>query len=257
MRMRSKLPALPPSWRGRGATLLSLLSLALRLPAGAQALAPDTAATAAAVVAAGRAYAAALGTDRMLYDGPEYTDYTTPGTRGHQFFEQPQAQTGSVAYRGGTFADVPLSYDLLRDELLLFYPSLTATTVVPAAHVAGFTLGSRRFVRLVGDTLAGTLPTGYYELLADGPVRLLARHRKQVRQTIISQALTLEYQQTDELFVRTPAATAAVTSLKKLLALLPAHQAELQRYARQQHLSFRPADRAASAGQLLRYYYSL
>ena len=255
MRVRVNLPALPPWWRGRVAVLLSLLSLALRLPAAAQA--PDTAATTAAVAAAGRTYAAALGTDRMLYDGPEYVDYTTPGTRGHQFFEQSQAQTGSVAYRGGTFVDVPLGYDLLRDELLLFYPSLTATIVLPAAHVAGFTLGSRRFVRLVGDTLAGALPTGYYELLAEGPVRLLARHRKLVHQTIISQALTLEYQQADELFVRTPTTTAAVTSLKKLLALLPAHQTELQRYARQQHLSFKPTDRAASAGQLLRYYYSL
>ncbi|WP_223648445.1 hypothetical protein [Hymenobacter psoromatis] len=255
--MRVKLPALPPWWRGRVAVLLSLLSLALRLPAAAQAPAPDTAATAAAVAAAGRTYAAALGTEQMLYDGPEYVDYTTPGTRGHQFWEQPQAQTGSVMYRGGTFADVPLNYDLLRDELLLFYPSLTATIVLPAAHVAGFTLGSRRFVRLVGDTLAGALPTGYYELLAEGPVRLLARHRKQVHQTIISQALTLEYQQTDELFVRTPTITTTVTSLKKLLALLPAHQTELQRYARQQHLSFKPTDRAASAGQLLRYYYSL
>ena len=224
----------------------------LRLPARAQAT--DTA---AAVVAASRTYAAALGTEQMLYDGPEYTDYTTPGTRGHQFWEQPQAQTGSVAYRGGIFSGVPLNYDLLRDELLLFYPSLTATIVLPAAHVAGFTLGRRRFVRLVGDTLAGNLPTGYYELLADGPVRLLARHRKQIHQTIISQALTQEYQQTDELFVRTPTTTAAVTNLKKLLALLPAHQEELQRYARQRHLSFKPADRAASAAQLMQYYYSL
>ncbi|MEJ7663230.1 MAG: hypothetical protein WKG07_28680 [Hymenobacter sp.] len=72
------------------AILLSLLSLALRQPAHAQVSAPDTAATAAAVVVAGRAYAAALGTDRMLYDGPEYVDYTTPGTRGHQFLEQPR-----------------------------------------------------------------------------------------------------------------------------------------------------------------------
>ena len=252
MRVRIKLPVLPPRWRGSAAALLSLLSLAWRMPARAQAPGPDSAA-----VAAGRAYAADLGTDRMLYDGPEYVDYTTPGTRGHQFFEQPHAQTGSVDYRGGTFADVPLGYDLLRDELLLFYPSLTASIVLPAAHVAGFTLGSRRFVRLVGDTLAGNLSTGYYEVLAAGPVYVLARHRKQVRQVTISQALTQEYQQTDQVFGRTATTTAEITNLKKLLALLPAHQTELQRYARQQHLSFKPADRAASAGQLMRYYYSL
>ncbi|MGI4833023.1 MAG: hypothetical protein ACRYFK_06125 [Janthinobacterium lividum] len=240
------------------ALLLAALSSGPR-PAAAQVLAAaDSAAVAASVVAATRTYTSVLSLATVLYDGAEYVDYTVPGTRGHQFFGGPEAQTGSVVYRSGTFANLPLRYDLVRDQPILLYPGQAVAIMLVPEKVASFTLGTHRFVRVVGDSLtAGALPTGFYELLADGPVRLLARHSKRVLQAIISQTLTLEYRQTDALYVRTATATAEVSNLKKLLELLPSHQDEVQRYARQQQLSFAPAGRAESAERLLRYYYTL
>ncbi|RZJ88414.1 MAG: hypothetical protein EOO60_11105 [Hymenobacter sp.] len=229
------------------------ISIATRGPGTAQALAPADSATR-------YAYTAALGTESLLYNGAEYVDYTTPGTRGHQFFGVPEAQMGSVAYRGGTFTNVLLRYDLVRDQPILLYPGQGVAIMLVPDKVAAFTLGNRHFVHLVGDSTArggNDLPTGFYELLADGPVRLLARHSKRVYQTLVSQALTLEYRQADALFVRTATATAEVSGLRKLLALLPDHQSEVQRYARQQGLRFTPANRIDSAERLLRYYYSL
>ena len=238
--------------------LLLLLS-GYRRPAAAQVLATaDSATVAASVAAAARTYTGALGPESVLYDGAEYVDYTVPGTRGHQFFGGPEAQPGSVVYRGGQFAGLPMRYDLVRDQPILLYPGQAVAIMLVPEKVVSFTLGGHRFVRVVGDSLtAGSLPTGFYELLADGPVCLLARHSKRVFQTIISQTLTLEYRQSDALYVRTATATAEVSNLKKLLTLLPDHQAEVQRYARQQQLSFAPAGRAESAERLLRYYYSL
>ncbi|MGI4883704.1 MAG: hypothetical protein ACRYFR_01950 [Janthinobacterium lividum] len=229
-------------------------------PAAAQpSPAADSAAVGAAVAAAARTYRAALHTGAVLYDGAEYVDYTAPGTRGHQFFGGPAPQAGTVQYRGGAFDDVLLRYDLLRDQPVLLYPGQGAAVALVAGKVAGFTLGPHRFVRVAGgDTLAaGALPPGFYELLVDGPVRLLARHRKRVQRVTVSQNLAQEYRQTDQVFARTATAAAELTSLKKLLALLPAHQAEVQRYARQQGLKFSAAERAASAERALRYYYSL
>ncbi|TPG63539.1 hypothetical protein [Hymenobacter nivis] len=244
-------------WLVGGAAVGALLGR----PAAAQQGPPaaDSAAVAAAVAAAGRTYRAALHTGAVLYDGPEYVDYTTPGTRGHQFFGGPAPQAGTVQYRGGAFDNVLMRYDLLRDQPVLLYPGEGATVALVAGKVAGFTLGPHRFVRVAGgDSLAaGALPAGFYELLVDGPVRLLARHRKQVQRVTISQNLAQEYQQTDQLFGRSATAAAELTSLKKLLALLPTHQAEVQRYARQQGLKFSSAERVASAERALRYYYSL
>lgn len=228
------------------------------LAVGHSASAQTAFATDSAVARARQAYSAALGTQTVLYDGAEYVDYTSPGTRGHQFFGGPEVQLGEVTYRSGVFKQVPLRYDLVRDQPVLLYPGQAAALLLVPAKVASFSLGSHRFVRVVRDsTLASDLPTGFYELLADGPVRLLARHQKRVHQTIISQNLALEYRQTDAVYLRTATATAEVSGLKELVALLPDHQAEVQRYAKQQGLSFAPANRAASAAQALHYYYSL
>lgn len=239
---------------GAGLGAVALIALGTANPASAQtAFAADS-----ALAGARKAYVAALGNQAVLYDGAEYVDYTTPGTRGHQFFGEPEAQLGSVVYRSGTFTNVPLRYDLVRDQLVLLYPGQAAALMLVPAKVASFSLGSHRFVRVVRDSLAGNgLATGFYELLADGPVRLLARRQKRVYQTIIGQNLTLEYRQTDAVYLRTATAGAEVSGLKDLVALLPDHQADVQRYARQQRLSFAPASRVESAAQLLRYYYSL
>jgi len=244
------------SRRGRYWALASALLAEVCLARSASAQAAFAADS--AVTRAQQAYTAALGTQSVLYDGAEYVDYTSPGTRGHQFFGGPEVQVGNVTYRGGTFLQVPLRYDIVRDQPVLLYPGQAAALMLVPAKVANFSLGSHRFVRVVRDsTVASDLPTGFYELLADGPVRLLARHQKRVAQTIISQNLALEYRQTDAVYLRTATTTAEVSDLKELVALLPDHQAEVQHYAKQQRLSFAPANRAASAEQALTYYYSL
>ena len=73
----------------------------------------------------------------------------------------------------------------------------------------------------------------------------------------VQQTLRFEYRQSDQLFVRTTGAAAEVGNLKDLLALLPAHRAEVQRYAHQHSLRFGAAQREASALEVLRYYYTL
>ncbi|RZK62090.1 MAG: hypothetical protein EOO59_03455 [Hymenobacter sp.] len=227
--------------------------------AAAQIVGADSAAVAASAKLLRQAYVAGLQTESVLYDGPEYVDYTTPGTRGHQFFLGPEVQMGTVSYRGGYFNEVPLRYDLLRDQPVLLFPGQAVAVALVPGKLPAFSLGSHRFVRIEGDTLAANaLPAGYYELLVEGPVRLLARYTKRVRQNLIGGALMLEYQQSTLLFARTATAVTELSSLKKLMALLPeAQRPELQRYARQQHLKFGAEQRAEAAERLLRYYYTL
>lgn len=257
---RSSLAAFPQAARPLVTAGFIALSLFAHHRAAAQVVgAADSAVVAASAKLLRQAYTTGLQTESVLYDGPEYVDYTTPGTRGHQFFMGPESQTGTVNYRGGYFNGVPLRYDLLRDQPVLLFPGQAVAVALVPGKLPAFSMGSHRFVRIEGDTLAtNALPAGYYELLVEGPVQLLARYTKHVRQNLIGGALTLEYQQTTLLFARTATAVSDITSLKKLIALLPEPQRpELQRYARQQHLEFGIEQRAEAAERLLRYYYTL
>jgi hypothetical protein len=234
-----------------------VLGLASAGVAAAQAPA-DSSALAAAVAAAGQVYNRTVRPESLLFNGPEYVDYVQPGTISHPFFLADAPQLGSVVYRGGAFGAVSLRYDLALGQVVASYPGQAAAFTLVPGELSAFTLGSHRFVRLVADSAGrALLPTGYYELLLGGPVRLLASHAKKIHQAYVQQALRLEYLQTDKLYVRTARTTAEVSSLKTLLAALPAHQDELHRYARQHKLGFSAAQQQASALEVLRYYYTL
>lgn len=211
-----------------------------------------------ATTAARQLYAATVRPESSLFNGPEYVDYSKPGSIGHQFFLDAAPQPGSIVYRHASFQAVPLRYDLVLDQVVMTYPGQTAVISLVPDFISSFTMGGHRFARVRADSATGrTMPTGFYEVLLPGPVSLLARHTKRVEQTYVQQALRFEYRQTDQLLVRTASSAAEVTGLKDLLALLPTHKAEAQRYARQHKLRFGAAQREASALEVLRYYYTL
>ncbi|GAB3637611.1 hypothetical protein GCM10027422_32010 [Hymenobacter arcticus] len=217
----------------------------------------DSSALTAAVAAAGQVYTRTVRPESLLFNGPEYVDYVKPSTISHPFFLDAAPQLGTVVYRGAAFGAVPLRYDLALGQVVASYPGLAAAFTLVPGEVSSFTLGGHRFVRLAADSAGQALPTGYYDLLLGGPVSLLASHSKKINQAYVQQVLRLEYRQTDKLYVRTARTTAEVSSLKALLAVLPAHQDEVQRYARQHKLGFGAAQQEASALEALRYYYTL
>ncbi|RYY21126.1 MAG: hypothetical protein EOO36_01600 [Cytophagaceae bacterium] len=222
--------------------------------AQAQAAAADSAAVAAATLH----YTRSVRPESGLFNGPEYVNHTQPDIIGNQFFLSAEPQLGTVIYHDGHFGQVPLSYDLALDQLVMTYPNQAITIALVPEKVKAFSLGTHQFVRVAGDSAtAAALAPGYYELLLPGPVRLLARHTKRLQQTTVQQNLRQEFKAIDRLYLSTPRAATEVTTLKSLLASLPAHQAEVQRYARQQRLSFGSDQRQASALSALRYYYTL
>ncbi|QKG57814.1 hypothetical protein GKZ68_14980 [Hymenobacter sp. BRD128] len=231
---------------------------ALAVPGQAVAQVRVDSASVEAVATARQVYAHLVRPESVLFNGPEYVDYSKPGSIGHQFFLDATPQTGTIVYRQGAFENVLLRYDLLLDQVVLTYPGQTAVIKLVPEFISSFTLGNHQFARMRADsTTSRIMPTGFYEVLLPGPVSLLARHTKRVEQTYVQQNLRFEYRQADQLLLRTASSAAEVSSLKDLLALLPAHKAEAQRYARQHKLRFRAAQREASALEVLRYYYTL
>ncbi|MBJ6143242.1 hypothetical protein [Hymenobacter sp. BT559] len=235
--------------------------LALALPYHTWAQAPtaaDSVALAAAVEAATQHYTKATQAESVLFSGPEYVDPTKPGAIGHQFFVSNEPQLGTVTYRNAYFQQVPLRYDIVLDRVVLTYPNQVANIMLVPEALTDFSIQDRRFIHVLGDSSASALlRTGFYELLQPGPVNLLARHVKYLQQTTDNQSLVFKFRQIDKLIARSGSTAVEVGRLKDLLALLPAHRTEVQRYARQQKLRFSAAQREASALKALRYYYTL
>jgi hypothetical protein len=235
--------------------------LVLTIPQQAKAqtiIQADSMAVMAAVATASQQYVRHVQPESVLFNGPEYVNRTLPSTIGHQFFLSAEPQLGDITYRGAQFKGVLLSYDLALGQVVLTYPGPPVTITLVPELVTSFSLGDHSFVRLLADSAAkSAAPTGFYEVLLPGPVSLLARRTKRLEETTVQQSLKLEFRQTDQLFVRTASTVAPANSLKEVLALLPSHKAEIQRYARRQKLRFSTAQRETSALKTLQYYYSL
>ncbi|WP_311136650.1 TonB-dependent receptor [Hymenobacter cellulosilyticus] len=201
-----------------------------------------------------RHYSAAVGSDSRLYNGPEYVNYVKRFVTGHQYFETNQLRPATVEYAGSTYADVPLRYDIVQDELVLNAPKGILEMLLIKDKVTRFTVAGHSFIHLTAGS-AEALPErpGFYELLVDGPVQLLALRRKDLQERASAGGLEGEITEKDAFFLRQNNLYSKASKAQSVLALLPEHKAALRDYIRAQKLKFNAAAREESLVALVRY----
>ena len=239
--------------------VLVLGSLLPGLAAQAQLASPE-ARLASAVTAARQRYTESFGGHPQLYNGPEYVDYARRyhARTNHQFFLTPEMQPGSVHYNGQLFGNVRLTYDVVRDQVVLAQPTSPLTLSLINENVRGFAINDRRFVRLRADSTAGgVIRTGYYEVLADGRAQLLARRAKRQQEQIVQGFVDVEFIPTDRLYLQKDGVYYAAGRKAAVLRLLADHGKEVQQYVQERHLSFKKARFEVSMAQLVSYYNGL
>ncbi len=232
--------------------------LAVCAPAMGQQAAP--AALATAVAAAQRQYAAAFAGHSELYNGPEYRDYAKRYHQqtGHQFFLAAEPQPGGIFYNGHDFKDIRLAYDVVLDQVVLMTPQSPLTLRLINEKVREFSISGHRFVRLTADSTAGSaIRTGYYEVLLDGPVQVLARRVKTQQEHLSQSYIDVEFFPADKLFIRKAGQYYPVGSKAAAMRLLADRGKQLQQYAQEHKLRFKKAQREASVLALAAYYGSL
>ena len=239
--------------------LLMLTALLAGRPARAQAPGPEARLPAAAE-ALRQEYATATVNNPYLYNGPEYADYTRKyHTRtGHPFYLLPAVQPGTANYNGREFANVRLQYDLVRDQVVLAQPGSPLRLRFIEEKLRTFSLDGHRFVRLVADSAsADIIRTGYYELLADGPVQVLAKRTKTMYEHVNRPYVDVSFTETNRLYMQKGGRYYAVGSKGKALRLLADHGPEMQQYLKEHPLRFGKADRENAVVELTRYYNGL
>lgn len=233
--------------------------LALGLPALGQSPAPD-ALTAAAVTAAQKQYNDSYVGHPLLFNGPEYIDYSKRyhASIGHQFFQVPERRPGSVYYNDHYFQNLRLTYDVVLDQVVLPQPTSPLTLRLINEQVRYFVIDGHRFIRLVDDSIAGgTIRTGYYEVLVDNRVQVLAKRAKRLQEQINQRAIDAEFVQTDRFFVKKDDVYHPISSKGSVVRLFEDRSKEVQHFLQTHKLSFGKAQFEASVVELALYYCSL
>jgi hypothetical protein len=182
-------------------------------------------------------YYQSLDSQAELYTAPLYERHIPAFTEGHPFFYSDTFSVGTIGYRGLVYKDVPILYDIIRDELITRSPNgFTIALIKP--KVDSFLFAGRSFIKLNDDTSRMTTQ-GYYERLYNGNIQLLAKRKKTVQ--VSSGVTTLErrvYGQ-DRYYLYRNGFFEVIKNKNSLLSALKDKRNALQQFIKQNNLKFK------------------
>jgi hypothetical protein len=201
----------------------------------------DTSHQASAVGHAVSVYHQAMSQQAHLFNGSEYLDYNQP-KRGHQFFKTREWEDGTITYDGIVYPKLPMLYDLVKDLVVIGHFDETGTSLnirLNKERVQRFTLQGHTFVRIVGDSSNSTsVAAGFYDLLYDGQVKVLAKRQKKYQQSVEDRHVILVFSSKDRYYIRVGDQYHLVKSKGSALKVFQEHRKELVRYLRQHKHNF-------------------
>jgi len=172
-----------------------------------------------------------------LYNGFEYVNYDKQ-TDGHQFFESPALEEGSVQYDGILYTHVPMWYDIVKDELVIEHFHKYYKIRLISERISQFTLLNHTFVRIVAGNQSD-IRTGFYEKLYDGHVKILARRTKILEEEIANQRLKQWFTQKNRYYVYQDRAYFQVKNKKGLIRVFEDHKKEVRKFIQGNGVNFR------------------
>ena len=188
------------------------------------------------IVNAGNVYNPFIEKQSRLYNGIEHLGYSFK-IKGHAYFLQKELQTGTLVYDELEFVNVPMLYDLLKDQVVIQHFNGFTKIGLVQQKVTAFTLNGHHFIRL-DSLISPVLITGYYDELYTGRLRLLVKRGKYVEETIKDE-IEREFIQKDLFFIQKDGAYYAIKNYKELLALLKDRSKEVKQYLRKNRIKFR------------------
>jgi hypothetical protein len=126
------------------------------------------------------AYRNLIPLDLEVYSGGYYVD-PPPKIAGDPYFLKKGFQTGSITINGLTYHGVPLMYNIFSDDLITFHSQHGRRILIYPLKIESFEFGEeigRKFIRVEDVPYDLVVKNGFFELLEDGKVQLLAKQIK-------------------------------------------------------------------------------
>ena len=98
---------------------------------------------------------------------------------GDPYYFSRQFEKGSLSINGITYPEVPLLYDIYRDQVVTFHPVFNQKILIKPEKIDGFTLANGdRFRHFLGNEGYGKNGNGIYQILGEGEFLALVKRTK-------------------------------------------------------------------------------
>lgn len=232
--------------------LLPIALLLFWITASAQVAKPDTAFVPVAVQQARFAYDRTLQGESGLYNGGDYPEYSALMPGEHPFFVSDQMAEGSILYGGQNYERTGLRYDICHDKVVVEHYYNHSILELVSERIASFTLHNHRFIHLAQNK-KDDLKDGFYDLLYDGPSRVIARHEKIMEEVKGGQRVRYQFEDNTRFYLLKDGSFRSVYSKASVFEALGGRKGEWRNFLEKEQIKFRK-NRAKAISAMARHY---
>ena len=225
---------------------LSALALTLLVGQGAfaQTSASDTSTYQQAVQAAVASYHQAMGNAADLYNGVEHVRYL-PYIDGIPYYQADEWKKGTVVYNGIEYRNVDLKYDLVKDLVIVAHPDGYSSFSLYSPRVSTFSLGESTFIYIRSGGDPTTPAPGFYQVLLQGPLTVLARHSKRIEEQALAGKVEWKFTAYDRYYILKDGKYYSLRNEGTLLAFAGQRRKEAKQALKNQQIRFKKAPEQA------------
>ncbi|MCH5718881.1 hypothetical protein [Niabella hibiscisoli] len=181
-------------------------------------------------------YYTTFGSDLPVYSGRLFLGYAS-SIKGSPYIPETGWLPGDIQYNNIWYKVGGIKFDAYTGELIIYTPN--QFSILPVKYrISNFTLGEKKFIRL-DSTVKSATRAGFYELLADGDLKVLARRNATLEQKIEQQVLEYEFLRADEFFLQRNDQLTKIVSKRKLYELLKDKKKLIKKTLRPLGLNFK------------------
>lgn len=189
-----------------------------------------------------------------LYNGSEYIVYVSLLKDGHPYLDTTTLTIGTVLYDGMVYNNVPMLYDIVKDELIAQHFNKVFYIQLVHSKVDEFNILNRAFKHLgVDSTKKGNVRNGFYELLYDGNIKLYAKRIKTIQEYIPDMKIERRVFTAYRYFIYKDDVYHEVFNESSVLKVLDDKKTMLKQALRKQRIKFRKQREAAMKLMLHQY----
>jgi hypothetical protein len=178
------------------------------------------------------------GANAPVYNGDEYMYYYFK-MEGDPFFITAGLSKGWVGYAGRVYGPLPLGYDIQRNQVTIATPDNFARIVLNNEFVDSFFMEGHTFIKLQEDYKQNLNNTGFYDLLHNGQLQLLARRIKKMKDDIKDNEVVRVFTEKDNFYIHKKGLYYLVSDKKEVFRLFADKQHQVKKMLRQEHIKIK------------------
>lgn len=173
-----------------------------------------------------------------IYNGTQYLYYIF-SKEGDPYFITGNLSNGWINYKNKKYDSLSLLYDVARNQVVIAGADHLERIVLENDFIDSFHLSGHTFIALKEDHQQNLYNSGFYDLLYNGQIQLLARRIKTLNPTIKGSTVVIVFLPHDRFYIRKNGIYYLVSNKKEVFKVFNDKFHEIKKRLHKEHLKFR------------------